>query len=96
MEDETLENENENENEFQILGEGDLAPEIVFHVLPTNNITFHGMVDGEPYQVGELNWDDGPMKFIGDAEESAKIFFDNIIRMVCTCDCQKCEDENDS
>ncbi len=63
------------------------------------NIIFYSTTDevtGEQEQVGELNWDDGPMKFIGDAEESAKIFFDHIIRMVCTCGCQVCEDEDDS
>lgn len=94
MEDKTL--ENENEIEFEILGEGDLDPEITFTAPPSNNITFHGTVGGEETKVGELNWDDGTMKFIGDAEESAQIFFDHVIRLTCTCDCQQCEDENDS
>ena len=30
--------------------------------------------------VGTLSWKDGPMKFEGDAEESAQLFFDNIIK----------------
>jgi len=30
--------------------------------------------------VGKLDWNDGPMKFEGDAEESAQLFFDNIIK----------------
>lgn len=94
MTDETL--ENENEIEFEVLGAGDFDPEIVFQVAPSNNITFHGTFDGKERKVGELNWDDGPMTFIGDAEESAQIFFDHVIRMVCTCDCLKCENENDS
>lgn len=91
MEDEKL--ENENDIKFEILGEGDLDPEITFHAPPGRNISFHSDERGK---VGELNWDDGPMIFIGDAEESAKIFFDHVIRMVCTCPCPLCGDEDDS
>jgi hypothetical protein len=32
-------------------------------------------------KVGELIWKDGPMKFEGDAEESAQLFFDNVIKV---------------
>jgi hypothetical protein len=31
--------------------------------------------------VGTLTWKDGPMRFEGDAEESAQLFFDNIIKV---------------
>ena len=31
--------------------------------------------------VGKLDWSDGTMKFKGDADESAQLFFDNIIKM---------------
>lgn len=31
-------------------------------------------------QIGILSWNDGVMKFEGDVEESAKIFFDNVIK----------------
>ena len=68
-------------------------PDIGYTVPPTRNITFH---DDEKGQVGELNWDDGVMKFIGDAQESAQIFFDHIIRLACICDCQNCEKGNTS
>ena len=30
--------------------------------------------------VGTLSWKDGPMKFEGDADESAQLFFDNVIK----------------
>ena len=31
--------------------------------------------------VGTLDWSDGTMKFKGDADESAQLFFDNIIKI---------------
>lgn len=31
-------------------------------------------------QVGVLSWENGPMTFEGDADESAQLFFDNIIK----------------
>lgn len=31
-------------------------------------------------EVGRLDWKDGTMKFIGNADESAQLFFDNIIK----------------
>lgn len=34
----------------------------------------------ENSEVGSLDWNDGVMKFIGNADESAKLFFDNIIK----------------
>jgi hypothetical protein len=30
--------------------------------------------------VGKLDWSDGTMKFEGDADESAQLFFDNIVK----------------
>lgn len=96
MEDETLDG-----NEFAVVDAGSLPNEILTINLdsdlvpatPSRNISFHSDEHGK---IGELNWDDGPMIFIGDAEESAKIFFDHIIRMVHTCGCPKCEEEDDS
>jgi hypothetical protein len=32
-------------------------------------------------RVGTLSWEDGPMKFEGDVEESAQLFFDNVIKV---------------
>lgn len=34
----------------------------------------------EQKQVGKLDWSDGNMKFEGDYDESAQLFFDNIIK----------------
>ena len=34
----------------------------------------------EHKQIGKLDWKDGVMKFEGDADESAQLFFDNIIK----------------
>lgn len=31
--------------------------------------------------VGKLDWSDGTMKFTGDADDSAQLFFDNIIKI---------------
>jgi len=45
---------------------------------PNRNITFHGE-DGE---VGKLTWDDGRFHFEGDADESARIFFDAVCNIV--------------
>jgi hypothetical protein len=42
---------------------------------PNHNVTFHNQ-DGK--QVGELNFNGPEMVFTGDADESAKIFFDLI------------------
>jgi hypothetical protein len=39
------------------------------------NITFHN----EEGNIGMLTWEDGIMRFEGDAEESAQLFFDNVI-----------------
>lgn len=96
MEDEKLENE---DNKFTIRDSEDvlatnLDTKLTLKAPPSNNMTFHGVINhvtGEQGQVGELNWDDGTMKFIGDAEESAQIFFNHVIRLACTCACQKCE-----
>ena len=79
-------------NVFSIANPKELDLKLAINAPPTRNITFHS----EDEQIGELNWDDGTMKFIGDADESAKIFFDHVIRLVCTCSCQKCGNEDDS
>jgi len=34
----------------------------------------------EQKQIGKLDWKDGVMKFEGDVDESAQLFFDNIIK----------------
>ena len=46
------------------------------YVPPAYTVQFHK--DGKA--VGTLSWKDGPMTFEGDAEESAQLFFDNIIK----------------
>jgi len=43
----------------------------------SNNLTFH---DNEK-EIGRLSWDDGIFKFEGKAEESAKVFFDFLIKL---------------
>ena len=46
-------------------------------ILKSNyNVSFYKSYE----KVGELDWNDGIMKFNGDAEESAQLFFDNIIK----------------
>lgn len=50
-----------------------------FYLSPTlraYNVTFQ--LEGK--EVGRLSWDDGTMKFEGNADESAKIFFDVVIK----------------
>lgn len=81
--------ENLDKQEFKFVDAEEVK--MVEFTAPSRNITFH---DDKRGQIGELNWDDGVMKFIGDAEESAQIFFNHIIKLVCVCACQKCEDEN--
>lgn len=44
---------------------------------PNYSVTFHL----HDKQIGALDWNDGQMKFIGDVDESAKMFFDNVIQM---------------
>ena len=44
---------------------------------PNHNVTFHNQ-DGK--QVGELNFNGPEMVFTGNADESAKVFFDKIAR----------------
>lgn len=41
-----------------------------------NNVSFYSGSN----VIGKLSWEDGTMKFSGSAEESAKIFFDYIIK----------------
>ena len=43
---------------------------------PNYNVSFHK----DDIKIGELDWNDGIMKFKGDADESAQLFFDNIIK----------------
>lgn len=49
----------------------------IFTIKPNYSVTFHL----HDKQVGALDWNDGQMKFIGDADESAKMFFDKVIKM---------------
>ena len=44
----------------------------VLRITPQRNISF----SNESEEVGRLSWNDGVMVFTGDADESAKIFFD--------------------
>ena len=44
---------------------------------PSRSVTFHG-ADGET--IGELNWNNGPMTFKGDADASGQMFFDVVIK----------------
>jgi hypothetical protein len=46
------------------------------YVPPAYTVQFHK--DGKP--IGTLSWKDGPMKFEGDVEYSAQLFFDNVIK----------------
>ena len=48
----------------------------VFSTNFTPSVIFHK--DGK--QVGVLSWENGPMKFEGDVEESAQLFFEHIIK----------------
>lgn len=43
---------------------------------PNYTVTFHR----EDKMIGKLDWNEGPMKFEGDADASAQLFFDNIIK----------------
>lgn len=45
-------------------------------IVPPTNVVF---LTGEK-TIGKLDWSDGTMKFEGDADESAQLFFDNIIK----------------
>jgi hypothetical protein len=45
---------------------------------PSNNVIFKK----DNKQIGILSWNDGVMKFDGDVEESAKMFFDNVISII--------------
>lgn len=44
-------------------------------IKPEYSVSFYR----ESQLIGKLDWNDGPMKFEGNAEESAQLFFDNII-----------------
>jgi hypothetical protein len=46
------------------------------YIPPTYTVQFYK--DGG--KIGELNWKDGPMRFEGNAEESAQVFFDEVIK----------------
>ena len=52
-------------------------PYAMLTVQPVRNVTFHGE---NGMTVGTLSWQRGPMEFSGDAEESAKLFFDLVIK----------------
>jgi hypothetical protein len=45
-------------------------------VKPDYNVSFFI----EDNLIGKLDWNDGVMKFYGEADESAKVFFDNVIK----------------
>jgi hypothetical protein len=45
-------------------------------IKPNYNLSFHA----NNSMIGALDWNDGVMKFKGDADESAKVFFDNVIK----------------
>jgi hypothetical protein len=52
-----------------------MTASLLINIKPNYNVSFHtnnGMI-------GALDWNDGVMKFEGDADESAKVFFDNVI-----------------
>jgi hypothetical protein len=46
------------------------------YVPPAYTVQFYK--EGKP--IGTLSWKDGPMKFEGDVEYSAQLFFDNVIK----------------
>jgi hypothetical protein len=48
----------------------------LYNVPPCHNIEF--FAGGE--SVGKLDWSDGEMKFAGNAEESARIFFNEFLK----------------
>jgi hypothetical protein len=48
----------------------------LFTIKPNYNVSFHA----NNSMIGALDWNDGVMKFKGDADESAKVFFDNVIK----------------
>ena len=50
-----------------------ISSELFLNVRPDYHMSFHK--DGGK-AIGRLDWNDGVMKFTGNAEESAKIFFD--------------------
>lgn len=52
------------------------ASQTLLTLKPNYNVTFHRGQE----MVGKLDWNEGPMKFEGDADESAQLFFDNIIK----------------
>lgn len=45
---------------------------LVINVPTTHNITFHK----EDKEIGRLKWDDGVLRFKGEADDSAKVLFD--------------------
>jgi hypothetical protein len=49
------------------------------HTSPGTIITFLGGQNGMT-EVGRLEWPDGVMVFIGDADESAHLFFDHVLK----------------
>jgi hypothetical protein len=51
------------------------SPQLL-NIKPNYNISFHH----EGKTIGYLDWNDGDMKFSGSADESAKIFFDSLIK----------------
>jgi len=52
----------------------------LFTITPNPSIQFHN----KEKTVGKLDWADGNMKFEGDADESAQLFFDHINQEIYT------------
>ena len=50
---------------------------VAFYVPVASSLSFHG----EGGEVGKLTWEGGTFRFAGNADESAKVFFDALKRM---------------
>ena len=50
------------------------------NLVPTT-IEFNDPNDPDSGPVGALSWGDGTMKFEGNAEKSAQVFFDNVLHL---------------
>jgi len=60
-------------DKFDIINDDSAQLVIATQPASTHNLTFHSAEGGD---VGKLSWDTGVFVFEGNAEESAKIFFD--------------------
>lgn len=50
------------------------------NLVPTT-IEFNDPNDPDNGSIGKLSWGEGTMKFEGNAEESAQVFFDNVLHL---------------